>query len=165
MNKARIIIVNENDEIIGYKERGTLSQSDIYRVSALWVQNSKGEILLAQRSFNKKENPRKWGPAVGGTVEQGETYESNIVKEAQEEIGLTNHHFQKSFHKKNKGEHKHFTQWFFALVNKDLKEFTIQQEEVEKIKWYTKEELLKELTDYPDNFLNSIKDCVNFFNK
>ena len=65
MSKAKIVIVNENDEIIGSKERGTLNQSDIYRVSALWIQNSKGEILLAQRSFNKKRvleihKAKKW---------------------------------------------------------------------------------------------------------
>ena len=35
MNKQKIIIVDENDEIIKHKERGTLNQSDIYRVSAL----------------------------------------------------------------------------------------------------------------------------------
>jgi len=165
MTKAKIIIVNENDEIIGSKERGTLNQSDIYRVSALWIQNSKGEILLAQRSFNKKNHPGKWGPAVAGTIDEGESYESNIIKEAEEEIGLKNHHFQKSFHNFNDGEHKHFTQWFFALVDKNIEEFTIQKEEVEKIKWFVKEDLIKELNGSPDKFLKSMKDCINFFNK
>jgi len=55
MSSAKIIIVNKNDKIIGYKERGTLKSSDIYRVSSLWIQNSQGKILLAQRSFNKKK--------------------------------------------------------------------------------------------------------------
>ena len=165
MSKAKIVIVNENDEIIGSKERGTLNQSDIYRVSALWIQNSKGEILLAQRSFNKKNNPGQWGPAVAGTIDEGESYESNIVKEAEEEIGLNNQEFQKSFHHFHDGEHKHFTQWFFALVDKEIEEFTIQEEEVEKIKWYSKEELLKELSESPNLFLTSIKQCVDFFSK
>ena len=165
MSKAKIIIVNENDEIIGSKERGTLNQSEIYRVSALWIQNSNGEILLAQRSFNKKNNPGKWGPAVAGTIDEGESYESNIVKEAEEEIGLKNHYFKKSFHHFHDGEHRHFTQWFFALVDKEIEEFTIQEDEVEKIKWFTKEELLNELKNNPDKFLKVIPECVNFFNK
>lgn len=110
MNKQKIIIVDENDEIIKHKERGTLNQSDIYRVSALWIQNSKGEILLAQRSFNKKNHPGKWGPAVAGTNDEGETYESNIVKEAEEEIGLKNISFQKSINQKVEGEHNYFAQ-------------------------------------------------------
>jgi isopentenyldiphosphate isomerase len=165
MAKTKIIIVNENDEVIGCKERGTLTQSDIYRVAALWIQNSKGEILLAQRSFNKKNDPGKWGPAVAGTIDEGETYESNIIKEAEEEIGLKSHHFQKSFYKLNDRKHKYFVQWFFALVDKDIDEFTIQKEEVEKIKWFTKEELLDELNNHPDKFLQSIKECIDFFNK
>ena len=165
MSKPKIVIVNENDEIIGHKERGTLDQSDIYRVSALWIQNSNGEILLAQRGFDKKNHPGKWGPAVGGTIDEGESYESNIIKEAEEEIGLTNHPFKKSYRKFPDGEYRHFTQWFFALVDKKIEEFTIQEEEVEQIKWFTKEELLNELKNNPEKFLKAIPECVRFFNK
>ena len=53
---VRIIIVDESDEVIGYKERGTLNPEDIYRVSALSVENSIGQVLLAQRKFTKKRN-------------------------------------------------------------------------------------------------------------
>ncbi|MFA6422790.1 MAG: NUDIX domain-containing protein, partial [Candidatus Buchananbacteria bacterium] len=85
---AKIIIVNENDEAIGHKERNELDFSDIYRVSGLWITNLKGEILLAQRAFTKNHDPGKWGPAAAGTVEEGEDYETNILKEAEEELGL-----------------------------------------------------------------------------
>ena len=63
MEKPDIIIVDENDNIIGHKKRGTLDKKDIYRVSALWIQNPKGDILLAQRKFTKKHHPGRWGPA------------------------------------------------------------------------------------------------------
>ena len=66
-----IIIVDKEDNIIGYKDRYKLDPSDIYRVSALWLTNSKEDILLAQRSFDKKHYPGKWGPAVAGTVKKG----------------------------------------------------------------------------------------------
>lgn len=97
--KSKIIIVDENDTIIGHKNRDSMEDGDMYRVSALWIQNSKGDILLAQRSFDKRNDPGKWGPAVAGTVEEGETYESNIIKEAEEEIGLKNSHFDKAFYR------------------------------------------------------------------
>ncbi len=87
---TKTIIVNEKDKIIGSKERGTLTREDLFRVSALWVTNSKGEYLLAQRSFSKKHHPGKWGPAVEGTNQEGETYESNMIKETKGEIGLEN---------------------------------------------------------------------------
>ena len=79
-----ITIVNEEDEIIGHKDRTSLDhETDIYRVAALWLTNSTGEVLIAQRALSKESSPGKWGPAAAGTVEEGETYESNIVKEVE----------------------------------------------------------------------------------
>jgi isopentenyldiphosphate isomerase len=163
MIKEKIILVDDKDIIIGSKERGTLNQEDIYRISALWIKNFDGNILLAQRKLNKKHDPGKWGPAVAGTNDIGETYESNIIKEAEEEIGLKNHHFQKSFYHFYDEEHRHFTQWFFALANKKIEDFTVQEEEVEKIKWFRKEELLNELRANPNKFIKIIPECINFF--
>lgn len=86
---ACIVIVDENDTPIGVKERGEIDAAkDRYRVTGLWLTNSKGDILLAQRALTKKVNPGLWGPAVAGTVEEGETYDENIVKEIREELGI-----------------------------------------------------------------------------
>ena len=57
MVDAKIIIVDEKDRIINCKERIKLNREEIYRVSALWIKNSNGESLLAQRSFSKKHSP------------------------------------------------------------------------------------------------------------
>src|SRR3989338_4963070 len=86
----KIPIVDENDEIIEYKDEKDRKPEDICRVAGLWVTAPNGDILLAQRAFVKKRSPGVWGPAVAGTVEEGETYEQNIIKEAEEEIGLKN---------------------------------------------------------------------------
>ncbi len=49
-NDLQIIVVDENDNVIGSKSRDEIDYSkDIYRVSCLWVTNPKGEVLLAQR--------------------------------------------------------------------------------------------------------------------
>lgn len=89
MSLELIPIVNLDDEIIGYKPRKDITLQDVYRVSALWIENSQGEILLAQRGFLKSVDPGKWGAAVAGTVEKDESYEENILKEMQEELGLS----------------------------------------------------------------------------
>ncbi len=68
-SKRKIIIVDENDNIIGSKDFDKMKPSDVYRVSSLWITNSKGETLLAKRAFNKLHSPGKWGTAVSGTVE------------------------------------------------------------------------------------------------
>jgi isopentenyldiphosphate isomerase len=90
MSDQQITLVNDQDEIIGQKARSTITKDDIYRVSAAWIMNTKGEILLSQRQLTKKHDPGKWGTAVAGTVESGETYLENIIKEAEEELGLPN---------------------------------------------------------------------------
>ena len=77
-----IVVVDERDEVTGTKDYESVTSNDIYRVSALWIVNLRGEVLLAQRSFNKTKDPGTWGPAVAGTVEKGEDYDTNIVKEA-----------------------------------------------------------------------------------
>jgi len=86
-----IIVVDEEDNIIDHMSMNEVDKKDLrYRVAALWLKNSKGENLLARRAYNKIHNPGKWGPAAAGTVEKGETYESNIIKEIQEELGIKN---------------------------------------------------------------------------
>ena len=155
--KPKIIIVNDKDEVIGVKERGTLKENDIYRVSALWITNSKEEILLARRAYTKKHDPGQWGPAVAGTVDEGETYESNIVKEAEEELGLKNIHFKKESKQKRFGKHKHFSQWFSTIVDQPIEAFKVQEEEVAEIKWFNKEELANYAKEHPEEFLEDIQ--------
>ncbi len=153
----KITIVDEKDKKIGVKQRENISSQEFYRVSALWITNSKGEILLAKRAYSKVNDPGKWGPAVAGTVEEGETYYSNIIKEMQEELGLKNVKPEKGPKTRTKGEHSHFTQWFFLKVDKKEEEFDIQKEEVAAIKWFSEEELKKELRESPENYLISLK--------
>lgn len=158
----KIQIVNDKDEIIGFKERNKLNYDrDIYRVSALWIINSEGKILLAKRAFNKKHNPGKWGPAVAGTNDEEETYESNIIKEAEEELGLKNIKPQKSMKDFKNGKYKHFTQWFVLKIDKDIKDIKYDKDEVAEIGWFTKEEILnlnsKEILDGIKEIFDKLK--------
>jgi len=162
---SKIPVVNENDELIEYKEREDLVVSDIYRVSALWITNSQGQILLAQRALTKSHNPGKWGPAVAGTVEEGEDYEANIIKEAEEELGIKNVEFIKADKvRRINTPHNYFTQWYTAVVDKEIDEFRIQKNEVEEIKWYDRGELESDLAENPDNYLKGVRDYLKMFN-
>ncbi len=158
---VKIIIVNEKDEIIDHKERGTLNKNDIYRVSALWIMNSKGEVLLAQRSFNKKNNPGKWGPAVAGTNDIGETYLSNIIKEAEEEIGINIPNPKKLQKNRINGKNNYFVQWYYLELDKEIIEFALQEDEVEKIKWFSKEEFLEGIENLNSDFLDTMREYTH----
>lgn len=159
----QIIIVDEKDNIIGYKERNELVSTDIYRVTGLWLTNSEGKILLAKRAANKKHHPNKWGPAVAGTVELGESYDDNIIKEASEEISLINIKFIKGPKVFINKEYIHFVQWYTAVVDKKIEDFVVSIEEVSELKWFDKQELENELKKNPDNFLPNLLYHFNLF--
>ena len=118
-------------------------------------------MLLAQRALNKERGAGLWGPAVAGTVEEGETYESNIIKEAEEEIGLRGLNFTLGPKIRSLNQ-KHFTQWFTAIVDQNYP-FKKQDEEVEALKWISREEITKLLKEKPDTFLTYFKQYFELF--
>ena len=123
---SRIVVVDENDIEIGFQDRND-DGNFICRVSALWLTNSKGEILMAQRALTKKWGAGKWATAVAGTVDEGETYDSNIVKEIYEELGVTLglENLTRGSKFFVRGSHDYFLQWYFATLDKAIKEFTV----------------------------------------
>lgn len=163
MKKELVVIVDENNQLIGYKDRKEVNyDKDIINSAALWVTNSKSEVLLAQRAFTKDKDPGMWGPAAVGTVEKGETYDSNMIKEAQEEIGLTGVDFIKSELHFFQGSKRQFIQWYTAQIDKDINEFTKQDEEVEQIAWIPLEQFLADYKANPENYVPAFKEALAF---
>ncbi len=154
----KVPVVDENDVEIGLKERNDIGPEDIYRVSALWLTNTKGEALMAQRALSKKNSPGLWGPAVAGTIEEGETYDSNIVKEIQEEIGIIVSIDQlrkgpKTFHKTNR--RVYFDQWYLYTADISLEQFVVADEEVAQIRWISRTDLEQWYAEKPEEFITS----------
>lgn len=163
--KPKFIIVDENDNPIALKYREDIQQSDIYRVATLWITNSKGYILLAQRALTKKNDPGRWGPAVAGTVEEGETYEANIIKEAEEELGLKN--IKPRVGPKIRVSHAHnfFDQWYLLTIDQSVEYFKADPKEVLAIRWFTPQEFESETIAYPEKFLKSMSQWKKLFTK
>ncbi len=158
----KIQIVNEQDEIIGVKERSEIDHTtDIYRVSALWLTNSLGQALLAKRAMTKRHDPGVWGPAVAGTIEEGETYESNIYKEAEEEIGLTDVEFAKGKKILVNDGHHYFAQWFFGVATREIADFSRQVEEVDELAWVDTEQIKQDIQENPDKYISAMPIIVS----
>ena len=138
----RIPIVNEQDEVISYKEKKDLLPTDRNRDTGLFVVNEKKEILLAKRSANKKLYPNRWSVAVSGTVEEGETYKSNIIKEAIEEIGLKDIKPVFLFKYLKENEVKRISGVFKVNVSSNYN-FILEPKEVSEIRWFSDKELEK----------------------
>ena len=151
---TRIPVVNKKDEIIGYRNREDLNDSYIARVSGLWVINSKNEVLIAQRALDKIYNPGKWGPSAAGTVEERENYISNIIKEAEEEIGLKTSEENLIIGTKEYTEtsHKYFRQMYCLKTDLPSSAFKINKDEVAEIRWIAIPELKKRFDEKPEDF-------------
>ncbi len=155
------LIVDSNDNFIGVKSGVELDLSkDIYRVSGLWITNSQGQVLLAQRSLDNENGAGEWGPAVAGTVEKGETYETNIYKEAEEEIGLTGVTFSLGPKQRIYGSRNYFCQWFQTSVDRPSNGFTLQQDEVAALQWVDESNLLADIQSNPTRYVPSFAEVV-----
>ena len=159
----RIPVVNEKDEIIRYKDRNDRNSTDIIRVSGLWVLNLKGEVLIARRASGKIRDGGKWGPSAAGTVEEGETYLSNILKEAKEEIGLKINEgdlMPDSRHYYVETSHKFFCRIYFIKLDLPISFFKTG-DEVSEVKWVNIDELKKWFEDSPQDFISSFKPALS----
>jgi isopentenyldiphosphate isomerase len=160
------IIVDENDSVIGAKPRDEITSSDIYRVSALWITDTKGSILLARRAYTKKVNPGVWGPAVVGTVEVGEEYDTNIVKEIEEEIGLVIPIVSLTRGEKIKitsGTRNYFCQWYKYHADIDIGSLTLEEEGVAEACWFTEEEIRDMVRENPQELTPNAPQWLKLF--
>lgn len=83
-------LVNENDEIIGRKPRSAIYQERLsnFRVVNAFVVNSKGQLWIPQRGYNKKNFSGALDFSMGGHVESGESYDIAFKRETREELGI-----------------------------------------------------------------------------
>ena len=161
---SKIIIVDENDKVIVNKDRERLKPEDIYRVSALWISNGKDKVLLAKRALSKKSFPGCWGPAVSGTVQEGETYYSNVIKEAREELGLKEIIPTKGPKVRvASDDYNYFTQWYLLTVEEGQARLKLNKKEVSELKWLGKSNLKRDVKSKPSNFTHVMDKWVKIF--
>ena len=100
------------------------------------IRNSNGEFLMQKRVASKGGD---WG-VTGGHPKAGETPLEGIVTEVKEELGLD---FSKEkFIEYDSGcDEKDCYKMYYVIKDINLKEITIQEEELTEVKWFTMDEL------------------------
>lgn len=155
-------IVNERDVVIGAKTREACGPGDITRVSGLFLYNSDREILIARRDLTKQYDPGKWSLAVAGTVEVGETFLSNILKETQEEIGLLLQpdEVQELWYGLFRSTHQFFYRQYAVKKDISLVELRPQPGEVTKLRLIPAHEFFQWVETKPEDFVTSMPRVV-----
>lgn len=167
-------ILNENGEYTN-----NVASRDECHKKGLWhkavvvfiISNDNKRVLLQQRSANKKLWPNLWDITAGGHVLSGELGYQSVIRETKEEIGIdlskNDLEFIGATTSENiKGEiiNRHFNEYFIAHSDIDLKDITLQEEEVQDIKWFDKEDIIKRVNNNYEDLTDKIG-CWNYLIK
>lgn len=150
------ILVDEHDNIIGYKKRSQLTNTDRTRMVTVWLEDGKGNVLIHKRSSSKKRYPNRWENAAGGGVEKDESYEEAAYKELREELGVDDIRLkfaQKTLIKTSHGEK--YCSWFIGITDKKESDFSLESNAVKEVKWVVKEKLFSDRDDHPRRYMPS----------
>jgi isopentenyldiphosphate isomerase len=154
--EEKAIIVDQNDNVLGYKDRYSIASEDIVRIVVIWLENSEGNVLVHKRSMTKKAGPGRWENAAGGGVAHNQTYEQAAYAELGEEIGVTG--IELEFVTKNivvTPHGKRMCSWFKGTIDWPLEKFVLEPGEVDEVKWISKHELFDLRDKDPDSYMPS----------
>ena len=128
-----------------------------HKAVAVFIINSKNQVLLQKRSKNKKMWPDMWDISAGGHVLAGEFGFQAIIREIKEELGLSVKKEEiifigcsTSINKKGDILNKHFNEYYVVTKDIDEKKLKLQKEEVSEVKWINKEEIIERIKNNYD---------------
>lgn len=109
-------------------------------VCALGILFRNGKILLGKRAKHRTSYPNVWD-MIGGHCESGETLEQTLIRELQEEIGVTPIQFERiqSLYDSNNDHTYHI----FVVTDWKGEPECLQPEEHSMIEWFGINEALK----------------------
>ncbi len=89
--EEQLYVVNESGEMIGTLPRSEIHGNPglLHMVVHVLVFNADGKLLLQKRSMDKDVAPGRWDTSVGGHVNSGESVADAVMREMEEELGIT----------------------------------------------------------------------------
>ncbi len=157
-----IILVNNDDEEIGYGEKLQVHlQGQLHRAFSLFIVNKDYEVLIQKRAHNKYHSGGLWTNACCSHPRKGEVIETSIRKRVFEELGLDISD-SSLFHINELGKFRYFKQFdeyaeheidhvFVMFVNNRI-ELYLNTDEAEDIKWIDLWDLGDWMVSNPEDF-------------
>lgn len=154
-------VLNENGE---YTNK--IASRDECHKNGLWhkavvvfiISNDNKKVLLQQRSATKRLWPNLWDITAGGHVLSGELGYQAVIRETKEEIGININKESLEFIGSTRSENikgdivnKHFNEYYIVHADIDVNNIILQEEEVQNIEWFNKEDVIKKIKNNYDN--------------
>ena len=167
-------VLNENGEYTNQVEtREECHNKGLWHkavvVFILSMDNKK--VLLQQRSAKKKLWPNLWDLTAGGHVLSGELGYQSGIRETKEEIGIDITKNDMEFIGATKSENisgniinRHFNEYYIVHKDLDINDIVLQEDEVQDIKWFDKEEVISKIKDNYRDLTDKVG-CWNYLLK
>lgn len=128
----------------------------------IFIQNETGEFLIQKRV--KKKNG-KWA-TTGGHPVSGESSKQGIITEIKEELGINVKSENIQLFKTIKTEDD-FVDLYYLKENVNIENVVVQQEEVEKAKWASIEEIkdMIQNDEFSESHTEFFMLCLEFLNE
>ena len=167
---------NEQNEPIGIvnREEG-INRGLLLEGVQLWIINPEtNQVLMQRRSKNKQNNPNKIDVSVSAHVDPDETATQAMLREAREEIGLTDSEYlynnmQKFAENKiNLADYgrqgRYIMHFYLAFLNNPLESYTKQDSEVEELFFMDYEEVKRRVrSDDPEMLMPKSDEAEKLF--
>lgn len=153
-NRELLFVVDENNLPLEPQPRDVAHKKGLWhRTSGIWIINKENKILCQKRSLKKDVNPGMWEAFFGGHLAPEEDYAHNAAGEAGEELGIVVSEkdlIPYKIFKSDKPNHKEFQHIFALLLDKNIREFHFEKEEIDQLKWINLKVIREILVDRED---------------
>ena len=147
MNEKKVelwdVYTKDREKTGRFHQRGIEMEPGEYHLAVhVCILNSRNQLLIQQRQPFKKGWSNMWDLSVGGSAVAGDTSAMAAEREILEELGLkvdlshTRPLFTINFL-------DGFDDYYILRMDVELSELTLQEEEVQRVRWADKEEVLK----------------------
>jgi isopentenyl-diphosphate delta-isomerase len=155
MENDILVLVNEQDKILGYEEKikAHLGEGKKHRAFSIFIFDNSGKLLIQKRASEKMLWPSFWANTCCSHPRKDESYEDASKRRLKEEIGIEaklEYKYKFSYKAKYKdiGSESELCSVFFGEHKGD--EIKPNSEEIEEWKWIGVEELKQDIKNHPE---------------
>ena len=154
--EERLIVVNENDEVLDFLPRSQCHAGDgiLHRAFSVHIFNDRNQVLLQQRSKHKDLWPLYWSNSCCSHPRAGETTVGAAQRRLHEELGISAplHHLYKFSYQVRYNGNGSENELCSVFIGRSNGPVVSDRSEIASWRFVDVQKLESELNDYPERF-------------